>query len=447
MPPENGAEGEQKHIDVKPPEAAEKPKGAEAPPQSTPAAKSDPFADALKSAQRTLGELDDEEKPAKKPAKKAEPKPEEKKPAKPEKKADEKPAEKAPKPAKAKDDAGDEDDAEDDDETPAKPAKPLQPKRSWSAKRQEDFQYLTPEAKAEWLAEPTRAPDHWTPEEKADFDKIADEGMRDHYVAARKSFERGYQGKFDALAGERKTFAEIQAAVPPGLRQAMQQRGISEAAMFKTLVGLQEKSMSDPIGYVADFIGKNKVDLQKLADRLDAAPAQPQGQAPDVRNHPEFRQMADRVAQLEGHINGQIEERKTTIETESSTALQKALTETDEGGELRYPLARVLSYDMADLLENDPDTFEGMSFAERFDLAYRTALDSRPELHALKKSKTAAPAAEREGDDEDAEDDREAKLKRAKSRKSNGMTPSTGAGGGDPFSKAYASAKSQSGFA
>lgn len=457
MAVENGAEGE-KQIDVKPAtesQAKEQPKGAEAPPQSS-GGKVDAFADAFKSAQRDLGELDDEEdKPARKPAKAK--KDDEDKPAKPAKKDEKQTPAQDKKPdvdakAKAKDDAGD-DDEDDGEEKPApKPKAPLKPRASWSAKRQEDFMYLDEATKARWLAEPARAPDHWTPEEKAALEAITDEGLKDHYIASRKSFEKGYQAKFEALAGERKTFDEIKAAVPPGLRQEMQRRGIGEAQMFRTLVGLQAKSMEDPIGYVADFIGRNKVDLQQLADRLDGQPAQPaQRQAADVRNHPEFRAMAERLSELEGHVNGQIQQRNQTIQQESGQALQKLLTSTAEGGELRYPLARVLSHDMADLLEGDPDTFEGMSYEERFDLAYRTALDNRPELAALKKeAKPPVRAEEREddGEDDEEEDDERAKrLKAAKSRKSKAMTPSKGAGGGDPFSAAYNSAKAESGYA
>jgi hypothetical protein len=427
----------------------EKPAAQETPPAGKPA-KADPFGDAFKAAQAELGDgpAPKAKEPAKKPAK-AEADDEPKaKPAKAEK-ADEKPAKepakKAAKPAEDDDDGDD----EPDPETPApKKAEPLKPKRSWSARRQEDFRYLDPETQAAWLAEPTPAPSNWTAEEKEAFGRISDEALRDEYVAQRKSLERGFQEKFTALAAERKTLEAIKTSVPDNVRAEMQRRGLGEADVFRALVGEQQKSMNDPTGYVADFIRRNAVDLNNLAERLQGSGKAMQPAQADVQKHPAFQAMKSELDQLKGLVESQFQKESEESSREVETAFKDAVSARDERGALRYPYIRVLSNYMADLLEQDPETFEGRSASDRLDLAYRTAVDAHPELKAA--SRAAKPASADVQDDEEAEpaeDARTAKLKAAQTRKPRAPQTTPAKGGGDAFSRAFSAASKQLGHA
>lgn len=421
--------------------------------QAAPAAKSDPFAAAFKAAQVELGEVE-ADKPAKKPAPKAKAGDDgeaDKKPAKPDEKAkkpdqkDEK-ADKAK--AKAKDgaDEGDDDDqADGEDEDKPKKAEPLKARRHWSARRQEEFAYLDPETQRAWLAEDIKPLETWDEPRKAMFAALPDPA-KEEFLAAAKELEKGYQTKFQALANERKAFADIEAAIPPRVRAVMQQRGADVATAFKTLVRLQDFAMADPVGYVADFIKRGKLDVNAIADALgDTAPArQASRQDPDelVRNHPAVAQMAQQIKQLEGQLAGYAKQQTQVAETEFNALMMKR----DAGGQLVYPYARLLGGYMADLLEEEPESFEGLSQAEQFDQLYKRAVAAHPELRAAKAAKPR-PADEADAEDEDdAEDERTKRAKEARTRKSS--KPHTAPSGKprDAFAAAYEAAAKQTGF-
>ncbi len=432
--------------------AAKTPAASLAPTNS--AAKPDAFAKAFDAAKKELGVKDEDEDeddaPApKKPAKKAE----EKQAEKPAKKADEKSAKKTDEKSKAKEkaaqdpeDDNDEDDAGDDDTSEDK-TKPLEPKRFWSKRRREDFGFLTREQQEAWLAEPVAPDAHWTAEAKATFARLPAEAQEELLVTSR-SLEQGYQDKFQALATERKMVSDIKAAVPEAVRAKMADLKMDEVGVFKTLCELQQVAMTNPVQYIANFIRKGGIDVNDIAEALmggDSANAQRTTQQPaaDIEAHPAVRQMRQEIAQLKGHVTGEIQQRQAAREEELDNAVSKVMAARDEGGAARYPYVRLLGPVMADLIEADPETYGSMEPAAQFDHAYKTALSAHPELPQHKAAKPS-PADESDEDEADPEEERAEKLRAASTKKS--KTPHTApARPGDPFARAFAAAEKQLG--
>lgn len=442
MPPlerDENAEGESGNPAA---EGANEAKGAIG--STPPAGKSDSFAAAFKSAQVELGEVEPDKKTApKKPAAKPEEKPEPKA-KKPADKAEQPDPKKAEKPQPKADDKKAKEEGEDGDDDPdgdgPKPSAPLKARRTWSARRQQEFEYLPRDEQQAWLSEPIEALANWDADTKAAFETLP-EVAKEEMVYRSRMLEQGYQKKFEALATERKQLEAIDKAIPPRVRNMMQGRNIDTPTAFKALVGLQDFAMADPVGYVADFITRGKVDLNAIAERLgDPRPAQRQQQPANIESHPLFQEMRSKLQTLESQLNGHAEREQT----EAKAQIDQLMTARDDAGELRYPFARLLSDYMADTFEDEQESFAGLSQAEIFDRLYKRAVAAHPELRPLKTQKKSS-ADEQEEDERDPDEERTAKLKAAQTRKS--KTPHTAPGGRsrDPFDAAYKDAARRTG--
>jgi hypothetical protein len=452
MPPENDDRNEDNSNlpnDQTTPPAA--PKGGEAAASS---GKVDKFRSAYEAAQRAVGDPDAPKEAAPKAKAKADEGDKPKPKAKPAEKADDdddqadakakakaKPAEKAKKAADDDDDGDDDPDGNPPKAPGAKKDEPLAPRRGWSKRRQEDFAYLDRETQAAWLSEPLTPDERWDEATKATFAKMPTE-VQDEWLHQSRQLEKGYQGKFEALAGERKMLEEIKTAVPPRVRELMTARKMTEAQVFKTLTELQEYAMNDPAGYVADFIRRGKLDVNDIAERLlgEGQAARPQQLA--IEQHPAFRKQQERLEALERQLSDEAKAREEQASSVVTTEVTSAITERDEGGELRYPWGRLLSPYMADLIQDDAESFAGLAPKQVFEKAYRIALDAHPELKRA--SRNSKPSPDEDDEEQTADAKRQEKVKAAQTVKS--KTPNTAPkanGGGSAFSKAYERAERQ----
>lgn len=453
----------------------------------------DPFADAFEAAE---AEVEGEPEPA--PAKKS--------PAKAKTKTDaeaDEPAEAAKGPAKQKakkpekgakkpdgneagEDRGegDEDGPEDvGDDVPAKVAKkaagkdapdaaakpavekkaaatpePLVAKAYWPKEKRDAFQYMAREVQERLLAEAPEPHAHWSDDQKSAFARLPRDAQEVVLVQAQE-IERGYGQKFQALANERKLAEGIRNAVPANLRKTMAERGLDEVGVFATLLKYQQQSMQDPVGYIRQFIATNRIDPRRLFAAPqpggegggDLQPGQP-GSAPpqaDLRSHPVLAAMLAEISALKDAVTGDRKQRELDDDRRRNDEMSKALAETDEGGNSRYPYIRLLADPMAQIIESDPERYGSMGVKEQIADAYRRALQQYPELTPPTLVAKPAPqaAADEPDEDEDAEAEREAeaeKLKKASTKKS--KTPQTAPSmGGDPFARAFSRAERQIG--
>jgi hypothetical protein len=404
--------------------------------------KTDPFAVAFNAAKDEIDADAEKSKPGPKPAAK---------------KAPQKPV---AKPTAAEDDGAEEAEpqpkdrsyAKDTDTEPEKaepePKKTREPKKYWSEKRKDAFRFQPREVQDEWLEAEPEPNDRWTTDDKEAFSKLPREA-KEIVLAQLNEAEKGVTQKFQALAAERKLAEEVRNAVPPQMRNYMQQRGLGEAQVFTKLLGYQQQAMTDPVGYVRQFIVHNKLNPADVLG-LDQN-GQPTGQIgaaqADVTSHPAFQALKAENDTLHRSIAQDRAQRDQEESRRFASEFEGIIQETDGEGSSLYPYIRLLAEPMARIIEADPEHFGSMGVRERFSAAYRSALSEFPELQSPRRTATPRPADEQ--DDEPAQTDlegkRAAKLEKAitpKSRTPQSAAPAKGKGS-DPLDAAIASARKQ----
>jgi hypothetical protein len=403
----------------------------------------DPFTAAFNSAK---DEIEGESKP------RAEAKPKPKAEKKPEDPAEEKKsAPKPPKKAQEAPQAEEEDEGDEGEEevkaSPAPSKGPLEPKRFWSKERKEAFRFQPRDVQESWLDEEPAANERWPTEIKEDFAKLPREG-KEIFLSQVGELERGYNQKFQALAAERKLADDIRNAVPAHMRSYMQQRGLSEPQVLSKLLGYQQQAMTDPKGYVRQFIVQNKLNpLEILGIDQNGQPVSQAAspQQADVQSHPAFQALMAEHEALRRSVQAE-QERRAQEESRRGTAeFEEIVSEVDGDGNSLYPYIRLLSDPMARIIESDPELFGSMDVKDRLATAYRMALQDYPELMPAKRTAKPQPADEPEEDAHTAEEQkRAAKLEKAITPKSRTHQPAPKTSkSGDPFDDAWNSALKQ----
>jgi len=423
----------------------------------------DPFAAAFKKAEKQLDG-------GKKPSKSEDDDDEE----------DGKPARRQPKKQASRpaDDEADEDaDDEDDDGEDEKPAKrreteaakqprdekkpavkskeaeadgreTLKAKDWWSHDKRNSFGYQPKHVQQAWLEEAPAPPGHWPTEMKDNFGKMPREAQ-EAWLSQSQTLERGFSDKFQALAAERKIAETIRSIPSPEQRQFMQQRGLDEVKTFAALMKAQEASTKDPVGYVRDFIMRNKIDPRHILGSEGGAGGDGAGSpAPqaDIRSHPVVQALQAEVSAMKAAQMEEARRRDKESDRRIETEMSGVLAEKDEGGDPAYPYVRVLASTMAQILSADPEKYDSMGTRDRFVTAYQIALEQFPELQSHRKAAKPAPADEQDDEDraDPEEDEDDAKLKRAATKKSSRPKPASH-DRGDPFTTAFNKAQKQLG--
>lgn len=423
----------------------------------------DPFAAAFKAAEKQLA--GDEDKPA--PKAKTKPKPE--KGGKDEG-DDVPPAKKKPAPAAKEPDADDDDDEDGADEEerpqrrsqeaaksgdktadgekrPAEKSKDLKPKSWWSHDRRNSFAYQPRHVQEAWLDEAPAPPANWPEEARTRFAAVPRDAQ-EVLLDLHQSMARGYDEKFSALASERKMAETIRSIPTPEQRHLMQQRGLDEVKTFSALMKAQEASMKDPVGYVRDFIMKNKIDPRHILGSEGGAGGDGAGSpAPqaDIRSHPVVQALQAEVSAMKAAQMEEARRRDKENDRRIEAEMSGVLAEKDEGGDPAYPYVRVLAATMAQILSADPEKYDSMGTRDRFVTAYQLALEVFPELQPTPK---AAKAHQSDEPDESAaepdDEDEEEKLRRAATKKSR-RPAAASRERGDPFDAAFRKAEKKLG--
>jgi hypothetical protein len=338
---------------------------------------------------------------------------------------------------------------EDGDKPESKAKEPLKPKDWWSQDRRRSFPYQQREVQETWLAEAPAAPEHWPEESKALFAKQPREAQ-EVMMTIHQSMARGYDEKFTALATERK-LAEAVKQVPNETQRAfMQKRGLNEAQVFSALMRLQDQSQRDPVGYIRDFIMRNKLDPRSVLGKSDGAGGEGgDGEQPrqaDVESHPAYRTLKQEVEAMKAAQMEDARRRDEEADRRISSEMSAVLAETDEGGNPAYPYARLLQAEMARILTADPERFDALSTRDRFVTAYQLALEGFPEIPAPQKAAKRKQADEPDEADtvDPDEDEEEERLSRARTKKSK-RPAAASRDRGDPFDRAFRKAEKQTG--
>ena len=220
-----------------------------------------------------------------------------------------------------------------------------------------------------------KAPERWPAEWKATYEKLGPEGQQ-LMLDQHKGWERGYNQKFEEFAKTRKQLDAVTAAIPEGMRQVMQQRGVEAPAVIGRLFALQQQSESDPVGFIAEFMQRAKVDPRALAQRL----ANPQQQLNPALLAPLMQPLQQKIAQLEAAEKARESERAEERNKSLEAAFSSFIAEKDESGSPKHPhMERVADHVVA-YLESNASRLAHMEPRQRLEQAYNYAVYADPSL-------------------------------------------------------------------
>lgn len=323
----------------------------------------------------------------------------------------------------------------------------LEPRPYWSRERKEAFRYQPKYVQEEWLDAEPEPNARWSNETKEAFSKLPREA-KELYLTQMSEAERGFGQKFQSLAAERKLAEDIRSAVPPHVRAYMEQKGLNEAQVLGTLLNLQQRSMQDPAGYIRDFVQNNRLNPAEIFG-IEAKPAEPL--TPDaIRSHPEYQQIATQFDALRREVQQERMQRAEEENRRLAAEFEQIVQDRDGDGEPLYPYIRLLADPMARILDSDPELFGSMATRDRFQHAYRMALEEFPELKPLKRPAVPPPADEQVVKDAHVveEEKRAGNLERAITPKPRAPMPVPQSNGktGDPLTDAIRAAERKLGL-
>ncbi len=91
-----------------------------------------------------------------------------------------------------------------------------------------------------------KAPENWDKDRIAAFDSLENDESKQAFVDTFKSLEKGYNTKFEALAGERKEHEAIVNLMQP-FEATLQAQGLDRLGGIRSLVGAQQMLTQDPM--------------------------------------------------------------------------------------------------------------------------------------------------------------------------------------------------------
>jgi hypothetical protein len=207
---------------------------------------------------------------------------------------------------------------------------------------------------------PISAPEHWSAQDRAQFDALPDE-LKPLWLEKTKLIERGYTAKFEELANDRRSYAELRDLFGQDQMQQIQAAGLTPAAYMKRLVSTFAALQANP-----------QATLAHLAQQYGVQ----QGGDP-------------RVASLE-----------QAVQNIHASEWQSFIRATDQSGAPLYPGAAYLQRRVGAELQMNPER-PGESTRDALVRAYEAAKWSHPELreNLLAQREKAAVAEMRRKDD------------------------------------------------
>lgn len=219
-------------------------------------------------------------------------------------------------------------------------------------------------------------PENWEAGLKDFIGGIEDKEHQKSVFDKFKSFDDGYQQKFQSLADERKTFKKEQDsfmqrqnifndyealnnAFKPEEIQYINSNYGSTPAYFKSLAEMDRMASTDPVSFINNYCSSLGITPEQLTSHLNGAQYQQANQQYTMQSNNQ---------NMESKFEKMLNERFSELEAQNE--YNQLLATKDESGNLRYPhLDKVI--DMTTML-----TEQG----QPFDQAYENAVYANPEL-------------------------------------------------------------------
>mgnify|MGYP003649739890 FL=1 len=222
------------------------------------------------------------------------------------------------------------------------------------------------------------APEHWSSDDKDEFEALPDEA-RDFVLRRYKNMEGDYTEKTKALADDRGRFEKLDQVLAPH-REQFARSGVDEAAAVAQLLQAQKFLQTQPVEALRWLAKSAGVDPSQLGD-----PAVNE-EDPDEWVDPQVKQLQQRLNQQESYLASLQEQQNRERHTEFLGQVQGFHEEKTADGELAHPYMETVMSEMTGLLKSRQST----SLQDAYDKAIWMVPEVREKvLNSSKEQRTA----------------------------------------------------------
>lgn len=261
---------------------------------------------------------------------------------------------------------------EDNEEFEAAPVEPDEPVSNDIEERPKPEEDEEPEPLA------AAAPDHWSSDDKDEFEALPEEA-RDFVLRRYKNMEGDYTEKTKALADERGRFDRLEQVLAPH-REQFARSGVDEAAAVAQLLQAQKFLQTQPVEALRWLAKSAGVDPSQLGD-----PAVNE-EDPYEWVDPQVKQLQQRLNQQESYLVSLQEHQNRERESVFLGQVQGFQNAKTADGELAHPHIEAVMSEMTGLLQSRQST----SLQDAYDKAIWMVPEVREKvLNSSKEQRTA----------------------------------------------------------
>lgn len=183
------------------------------------------------------------------------------------------------------------------------------------------------------------APQHWSEADKSLFAKAPLE-IQQRWIAREAELQRGYDGKFQELAGFRREREQYDQLLSP-FKRDLELRGVSPMQFIQSLTGAHkylQESPREALLWLAQTYGVDPKSLAQPQEGVD----------------PKYAQLEQRLNQVTGQFEGYQSRMQQAAQAENLNRVTSFVEEKDAAGQLKHPHFDEVASDILALMKATP---------------------------------------------------------------------------------------------
>lgn len=183
------------------------------------------------------------------------------------------------------------------------------------------------------------APQHWSEADKALFSKAPPE-IQQRWIARETELQRGYDAKFQEVAGFRREREQYEQILSP-FKRDLELRGLSPVQFIQSLTGVHKWLQESPREAMSWICEAYKVDPKILLQ-------------PQEGVDPRYAQLEQRLNQVTGQFESYTTQAQQAAQAERLSRVQSFAEAKDAQGQLEHPFFDEVSADIVALMKATP---------------------------------------------------------------------------------------------
>lgn len=229
------------------------------------------------------------------------------------------------------------------------------------------------------------APQHWSQADRSVFDRLKDPEARKLLLERDRAWQKGFTHKTQEMAEERRLAESIRNQITDAERSELQQRGMTEADLFKSYRQLDALYRQNPLQYVQLVMQQAGL----TPEHFQSQPGDPQYQ--EEWEDPEIKSLKSEIFELKQQLGVTRQEwsqyGQSQRQAHSENAIRQFMSATGEGGQPRYPHFDEAQEQMAWVMQNHMDVAQLPPSVEKLERAYERVMQIDPNFRQLQEQR------------------------------------------------------------